>query len=127
MAGGVTGVDRPRRPSGELAPFPSAPPLLYGLILLHCVVLMIGGHYTYAEVPLFEELRAAMGFERNNYVKSAHFVQGFVPAIIAREILIRARVVSTRAWLNFIVPAFCLALSASYELIEWIVAVLAGA
>ena len=97
--------------------------MLYVLILLHCIVLMVGGHYTYAQVPLFDWL----GTERNNYDKLGHFMQGFVPALVAREILIRHHVVSTRAWLNSIVIAFCLAVSALYELVEWLVAVLAGA
>lgn len=102
-------------------------PLAYGLILFHCVILMIGGHYTYAEVPLFELLKPVFDTERNNYDKLAHFVQGFVPAIVAREILIRKQVVSTRAWMNLFVVCFCLGFSAFYELIEWAVALLAGA
>ncbi len=101
-------------------------PLLYWLILFHCIVLFVGAHYTYAEVPLFDMLKPWFGFERNNYDKLGHFVQGFVPAMIAREILIRKHVVSTRPWLNFIVVCFCLALSAFYELIEWWVALLSG-
>ncbi len=101
-------------------------PLLYFLILLHCVVLMVGGHYTYAEVPLFDDLKTVFGFERNNYDKLGHFVQGFVPAIIAREILIRKQVVNGRGWLNLYVISICLAFSAFYELIEWWVAVLSG-
>jgi len=100
--------------------------LLYSLILLHCVVLMVGGHYTYAEVPLFEELKTVFGFERNNYDKLAHYIQGFVPAVIAREILVRKRVVNGRAWLNLFVVSICLAFSAFYELIEWWVAVISG-
>lgn len=100
--------------------------LLYILILLHCVILMIGGHYTYAEVPLFDTLKPILGFERNNYDKVGHFMQGFVPAIIAREILIRKEVVSGRAWLNTFVISVCLAFSALYELIEWLVAVAVG-
>ncbi|TDG15645.1 DUF2238 domain-containing protein [Seongchinamella unica] len=97
--------------------------LLYGLILLHCVVLMVGGHYTYAEVPLFEGL---FGAERNNYDKLGHFIQGFVPAMIARELLIRKRVVNGAAWRNFIIVCFCLAFSAFYELLEWLAAVMMG-
>lgn len=100
--------------------------LLYILILLHCVVLIIGGHYTYAEVPLFDTLKPMLGFERNNYDKVGHFMQGFVPAMIAREILIRNKVVSGRAWLNTFIISVCLAFSAFYELIEWLVAVAAG-
>lgn len=99
-------------------------PLLYWLILIHAVVLMVGGHYTYARVPLFEWLQPLMGWERNNYDKLGHFAQGFVPALVAREILIRFSVVNGRAWLGIIVVAICLAISAFYELIEWWVALL---
>ncbi len=100
--------------------------LLYLLILLHSIVLLVGAHYTYAEVPLFDTIKPWFGFERNNYDKLGHFAQGFVPAIIAREILLRNRVVRTRAWLNFLVICVCLAFSAFYELIEWWVALLSG-
>ncbi len=93
--------------------------LLYLLILLHCIVLIIGGHYTYAEVPFFEYLKPVFGFERNNYDKLGHFMQGFVPAMLAREILIRNAVVSSAAWRNFFIICVCLALSAVYELVEW--------
>ncbi len=99
--------------------------LAYFLVLLHSVVLMIGGHYTYAEVPLFTSLWEMMGSERNNYDKIGHFAQGFVPAIVAREVLIRLSVINGRKWLNFFVVTFCLAVSAFYELIEWGVALLA--
>jgi putative membrane protein len=97
--------------------------LLYFLIFLHCIILLIGGHYTYAEVPMFEGL---FGYERNNYDKVGHFFQGFVPAIIAREILIRKHVVNARCWLNVIIVSICLAFSAFYELIEWWVAAASG-
>jgi putative membrane protein len=100
--------------------------LLYWLILLHCIVLMVGGHYTYAEVPLFNWIRDTFGLVRNNYDKVGHLVQGFVPALVARELLIRKAVVCGRGWLNFLVLCFCLALSAFYELIEWVVAVAVG-
>jgi putative membrane protein len=102
-------------------------PMTYGLILLHCVILMVGGHYTYAEVPLFDWIRDWFDLQRNNYDKVGHFVQGFVPAIIAREILVRKAVVDGRIWLSFIVVCICLAISAFYELIEWWVAILSGA
>jgi putative membrane protein len=98
--------------------------ILYALILLHCIILMVGGHYTYAEVPLFDYLKPVFGFERNNYDKLGHLAQGFVPAMIAREILIRKMVVSSAAWRNFLIICVCLALSAFYELIEWWVAIL---
>ncbi len=98
-------------------------PLLYFFILAHCVVLMVGGHYTYAEVPLFDGL---FGAERNNYDKVGHFFQGFVPALLAREILIRKAVINGAAWRNFFTVSVCLAFSAFYELIEWWVAELTG-
>lgn len=101
-------------------------PLLYGLILVHCIILMVGGHYTYAEVPLFDWIRDALHQSRNNYDKLGHFAQGFVPAIIAREILIREHIVKRRTWLNFLVICVCLALSAFYELLEWWVAIFSG-
>jgi putative membrane protein len=100
--------------------------LVYALILVHSIILMVGGHYTYAEVPLFEAFKTMFGFARNNYDKLGHFAQGFVPAIIARELMVRKRVVNGRGWLNFLVVCFCLALSACYELVEWGVAVATG-
>ena len=98
-------------------------PLLYFFILAHCIVLMVGGHYTYAEVPLFDNL---FGATRNNYDKLGHFFQGFVPALLAREILLRKNVVSSKTWLNIIIVSICLAFSALYELIEWWVALATG-
>jgi len=97
--------------------------ILYFFILLHCIVLMIGGHYTYAEVPFFDGL---FGAQRNNYDKVGHFFQGFVPALLAREILIRKAVVNGKVWLNVIIVTICLAFSAFYELIEWWVALASG-
>ncbi len=101
-------------------------PLCSLLILLHCIILMVGGHYTYAEVPLFDWLRDLFAMERNNYDKVGHFAQGFVPAVIAREILIRRQVINSLAWRNFFIVCFCLAFSAFYELLEWWVALLSG-
>ncbi|WP_232305575.1 DUF2238 domain-containing protein [Gilvimarinus polysaccharolyticus] len=98
-------------------------PILYFFILAHCLVLMVGGHYTYAEVPLFDGL---FGAERNNYDKVGHFFQGFVPALLAREILIRKGIVNGDFWRNIIIVSFCLAFSAFYELIEWWVALGTG-
>lgn len=98
-------------------------PLLYFFILVHCIVLMVGSHYTYAEVPYSE---GWFGSERNNYDKLGHLVQGFVPALIAREILIRKQAVNGERWLGFIVVSICLAFSAFYELIEWWVALATG-
>jgi len=100
--------------------------LIYVLILVHCVILMIGGHYTYAEVPLFEFIKPIFGFERNNYDKLGHFAQGFIPAMIAREIFIRKAIIASSDWRNFLIVCFCLAFSAFYELIEWIVAIASG-
>ncbi len=101
-------------------------PLAYWLILLHSIILMIGGHYTYAEVPAFNWLRDYFDLARNNYDKVGHFAQGFIPAIIAREILLRRQVVNGRRWLNVLIVCICLAISACYELIEWWVALLSG-
>jgi putative membrane protein len=100
--------------------------LTYVLVLVHCVILMVGGHYTYAEVPLGDWVRDAFGQTRNNYDKLGHFVQGFIPAMIAREIVMRLNVFNTAGWRNFFIACFCLALAAFYELIEWWTAVLAG-
>lgn len=97
--------------------------LAYVLILLHCVILMVGGHYTYAEVPLFDWIRDGFGMERNNYDKVGHFAQGFVPAIIAREIMVRNAIIAVRGWMSFMIVCVCLAISAFYELIEWWVAI----
>lgn len=98
-------------------------PLLYVFILVHCVILMVGGHYTYAEVPFFEQL---FGATRNNYDKLGHFAQGFVPALIARELLLRLHIVNGRGWMNLFAVSVCLAFSAFYELIEWWVAAATG-
>jgi putative membrane protein len=100
--------------------------LAYGLILIHCVILFLGAHYTYAEVNTFRFLRDFFGWQRNNYDKLGHFAQGFVPAMVAREILIRNSVVNGRGWLNLFVISICLAFSALYELFEWAVAVATG-
>ena len=99
-------------------------PLAYQLILVHAIILMVGGHYTYAEVPLFDSIGEYLGSTRNNYDKLGHLAQGFIPALIAREVLIRKQVVSSQGWLNFIIICICLAISAFYELIEWWVALI---
>ena len=98
--------------------------LVYVLILIHCIILMIGGHYTYAEVPLGEWVRELVDGSRNNYDKLGHFVQGFIPAIITRELMIRLEVFNSSRWRDFFIVCFCLAFSAFYELIEWWVALL---
>ena len=98
-------------------------PLLYGLIASHMVVLMLGGHYTYARVPLGFWMEEAFGFTRNHYDRIGHLMQGFVPAIVAREILLRRTTLSAPTmrggWLFLLVTSICLAFSALYELIEW--------
>jgi putative membrane protein len=99
-------------------------PMLYILILIHSLILIVGGHYTYAEVPLFDDMKQWFGWERNNYDKLGHFVQGFVPAVIAREITIRLNVFNSATWRTFFIISFCLGFSAFYELIEWWVALL---
>lgn len=101
-------------------------PLVYSLILIHCIILMIGGHYTYAEVPLFDSLKEVFGSTRNNFDKLGHFAQGFVPAMITREIILRKNVINGRYWQVFFIICFCLAFSAFYELIEWWVALLSS-
>jgi putative membrane protein len=101
-------------------------PLLYFWILVHCIVLMVGAKYTYAEVPLFDWISELFGWERNNYDKVGHFMQGFVPALLAREILLRKKLVNADGWRNFIILSICLAFSAFYELIEWWAALLIG-
>lgn len=100
--------------------------LVYTLILVHCVILMVGGHYTYAEVPLFDTIKELLNQDRNNYDKIGHFAQGFIPAMIAREILIRKNIIPFAKWRNFFIVCFCLGFSAFYELIEWWVALLSG-
>ncbi len=100
--------------------------LVYTLILIHCIILMVGGHYTYAEVPLFDSIKELLNQDRNNYDKVGHFAQGFIPAMISREILIRKNIIPSNIWRNFFIICFCLGFSAFYELIEWWVALLSG-
>ena len=87
---------------------------------------MIGGHYTYAEVPLFNWIKEVFELSRNNYDKVGHLAQGFVPAMITREILVRMQVVNSRKWLNVFVVSICMSISVAYEFIEWLVAILTG-
>ena len=101
-------------------------PLVYNLILIHSIILMIGGHYTYAEVPLFNTIKDIFELSRNNYDKIGHFAQGFVPAMIAREIFMRKKIINSKTWENFLIITFCLGFSAFYELIEWWVAISSG-
>jgi len=100
--------------------------LVYCLIWLHALVLILGGHWTYAEMPLFSWLRDEFGLARNYYDRVGHVMQGFVPAVIAREILLRNEVVQGRRWLFFLVACIALSVSALYEFIEWWVAVASG-
>jgi putative membrane protein len=101
-------------------------PLAYRLIFVHALILMVGGHYTYAKVPLGFWMRDAFHLARNNYDRIGHFAQGFVPAIIARELYLRRTPLARGAWLFFIVTCTCLAISACYEFIEWGAAVAGG-
>ncbi len=98
--------------------------LVYVLILIHCVILMVGGHYTYAEVPIGDWFRELTGGARNDYDKVGHFAQGFIPAMITRELMIRLDVFNSKRWRDFFIVSFCLGLSAFYELIEWWVALI---
>ena len=101
-------------------------PLAYTLILIHCIILMVGGHYTYASVPLFDFIKDFLNQDRNNFDKLGHFAQGFIPAIVAREIIIRKSIITIESWRNFFIICFCLGFSAFYELIEWLVALLSN-
>ena len=98
----------------------------YFLILIHCIILFIGGHYTYAEVPFFDFIKEVFHQSRNNYDKVGHFAQGLVPAMIIRELFIRKNVISNKSFFNFIIVSICLAISADYEWIEWFVSIASG-
>lgn len=102
-------------------------PLLYGLITVHAIILMVGGRYTYAEVPVGFWVKEALGLARNHYDRFGHFAQGFIPAIAAREVLLRTSPLRPGKWLFFLVTCVCLAVSALYELIEWWTSVAQGA
>ena len=101
-------------------------PLAYRLIALHALVLILGAHYTYAEVPLGFWVRDLLGFARNHYDRLGHVAQGFVPAILVREVLRRNTPIVSRGWLFFLVTCVVLAISAAYELVEWLAAVTSG-
>ena len=96
------------------------------LIAVHALILIVGGHYTYARVPLGDWARDWFGWQRNDYDKIGHFAQGLVPAIVTREILLRTSPLRQSRWLNVLVVCVCLAISASYEIIEWLVAISSG-
>ena len=100
--------------------------LTYTFILIHLIILFVGAHYSYARVPLFDWIREVFDQSRNNYDKVGHFAQGFIPAMIAREIIVRLDVVRKKSWIPFFVVCICMAISAFYEFIEWWVAVLSG-
>ena len=101
-------------------------PLAYRLIFVHALILMVGGHYTYAEVPLGDWVADALGLVRNPYDRLGHFAQGFVPAVVVREILIRRSPLRAGKSLAFLVVCVCLAISAAYELVEWWSALIGG-
>ncbi len=101
-------------------------PLAYRLIFIHALILMLGGHYTYAKVPLGFWMQDVFGFTRNHYDRIGHLAQGFVPAIIVREILIRCSPLKPGKWLAFLTASVCLAISACYEFVEWWSALLLG-
>jgi len=100
--------------------------MAYALITMHACILLVGAHYTYAHVPLFDWVRDHWHLQRNDYDKVGHLAQGFVPAIIARELLTRLRVVRGTGWRFFLVMCICMAISACYELLEWAVALIEG-
>ena len=110
---------------GTFRRFPLTP-LAYVLIAIHAVILMVGGHYTYAEVPLGFWVRDALHLARNHYDRLGHFAQGFVPAILVREVLLRRTPLARGGWLFFLTTSVCLAISAFYEFIEWWTAVIGG-
>ncbi len=101
-------------------------PLLYALIGVHAAILMLGGHYTYAQVPLGSWVQDLFQLSRNHYDRLGHFAQGFVPAIAAREMLLRTSPLAGSHWLPVLVVAMCLAISACYEFLEWWIALIAG-
>jgi putative membrane protein len=100
--------------------------LVYTLVWIHAVILMVGGHYTYAQVPFGFWMQETFGFARNHYDRIGHFAQGFIPAMLAREIFLRKSPLRGSRWLPFVVVCFCLAFSAFYELIEFWTALASG-
>ena len=101
-------------------------PLLYGAIAVHAAILAVGGHYTYAEVPLGFWVRDALGLARNHFDRLGHLAQGFVPALVARELLLRTSPLRRGRWLFALVTLSCLGISAAYELVEWGAAIWLG-
>ena len=100
--------------------------LTYVFILIHCYILFVGGHYTYAEVPLFDWIKEVFHQSRNNYDKVGHFAQGFIPAMVIRELFVRLKITKQGNWMSFLTVCVCLSISACYELFEWLVAVVSG-
>ena len=100
--------------------------LTYVMILLHCYILFVGGHYTYAQVPLFNWIRDVLHQSRNNYDKVGHFFQGFVPAVVVRELLIRRNIIAKKGWVPFFTVCVCATISMFYEILEWFVSVTSG-
>lgn len=100
--------------------------LVYVFILIHCYILFIGGHYTYAEVPLFNWIKEVFHQSRNNYDKVGHFAQGFIPALVVREIFLKKEITKKGFWLTFLTVSVCLSISALYEFLEWFVAIISG-
>ncbi|MBA3544535.1 MAG: DUF2238 domain-containing protein [Chthoniobacterales bacterium] len=100
--------------------------LVYTLIALHVMLLCVGGHYTYAKVPFFDWIQPYFGWHRNYFDRLGHFMQGFVPALITRELFVRLRVVTSSGWRFFIVILICMGISALYELLEWATALISG-
>jgi len=100
--------------------------LTYVMILIHCYILFVGGHYTYAEVPLFDWIKELFHQSRNNYDKVGHLAQGFVPAMIVRELFIRRQIVKPGGWLGFVTVCVCATISVFYEFLEWFVAIVSG-
>jgi putative membrane protein len=101
-------------------------PLVYLLIFLHCCILFVGGHYTYAENPWFDAIKNIFHWQRNHYDKLGHLAQGFVPAMVARELLLRLNVVRRTRWVGFFCVCIVMAISSFYELFEWWTAVIIG-
>jgi putative membrane protein len=101
--------------------------LVYTMVMLHMILLFVGGHYTYARVPLFQWMEPVFGWQRNHFDRLGHFMQGLVPALIARELFVRLRVVNSAGWRFSIILLLCMGISAIYELLEWATALVAGA
>ena len=100
--------------------------LTYTFILVHCYILFVGGHYTYSKVPLFNWIKEIVHQSRNNYDKIGHFAQGFVPALIVRELFVRLQVINRKTWIPFLTVCVCMSISVFYEFLEWFVSIMSG-